>query len=327
MQLLTRSSNLAEPGNLIVILTILVIVSTGVYYLYLSGSARALAFFRLSEYRGEALAEGRGLATSYSIGAVLAVAVLMVVLFYSSTVRIPSSAVTSIFFVTVASVTLLGFVMRSTRSRLILERGGLLYGLTRARLMSFVPMDKIASMRIDGRLLKVRLVEDPVYLTRRRSYLLLGDFSELRMVVEKLAPGGEMMPALAVLPSRKEAGLVLVRENVQTVKHHTIASLLLASGIATAVNGYVLTEMTTVITSIYGPYSVPQIIPCCAIIEFIIAAIVLMGSFMAFRSRRADLVSAAGWLSIIGLGGIIVSPVLGIASLWLLREERDEFKS
>jgi hypothetical protein len=315
------------------------VVSVGVYYIHLSLRPGAMAFYRLGEYEGEVLAEVRGIRTVSFASLAAAMAAIAAILLYtlSSSGFNPQNPV---ILGCILAAIFIGLVVTKSQAYVTIEKGGVVYGAERAPLKTFMPMDKISSMQVRGNQLIIKLDEKAVSPIRRRSFLLIGDISKIDTVVQRLAPGGEVLPASLSLP-RSQSRSVLAGGTISGERQEPIEKPLqfptlfrvrstgrevtpVAIGFALAMSG--IFSFATGALLIMIPGYVPDFIQCCGMLEFIFAVIIFLGALMAFRRRHRGLVSGAAWLSILSLGGLFIGPLLGILSLWLLRKSADDFE-
>ncbi len=315
-----------DPIAWLFLLIPVTVITSGAYFVYVSYRTIARSFFRLRGYEGEVLAE----ASANGVAAVAVVAgvatfVAALALYLLGTPGTDSPDLVIVLLASLLIAAVLGVSIARTKAAVTIERGGILYGSRQAPYRSFIPMDRITSMKVAGSWLRVSLAGDSVYSLGPRRFFLMGDTDRFVSVVERLAPAGEMLPPQVVTPGQYAQPVQLLRSRTDST-HQMVARTLAGAGGVAAMTGAVFLIMADGITKQFGPGSVPDIIPCCGTLEFVFAAIILLGAFFAFRKKRADLVSAASWVSILSLGGVIFGPALGILALVLLKRGRDEFE-
>lgn len=224
-----------------------------------------------------------------------------------------------------------------------------LVGASVGPMMFRLPFDKIQSVKLRGRVLRVVLTDRIGKASPRTfRYLILGDPKPIAAAVQAIGvmrgkdfsiDGVEVDPKLlgqikdslqkqeldrsqgAVPGWAPDERPVLPKESQYPV---IVSVLLLAAGLSTLFTAFILLLISEGIVDLYGVHIAG--LECCVILEFIFAILIMAGALMAFRQKRYGLVRASAIIAIISVG-LLVSVITGVVALYLLAKSKDQFES
>ena len=233
------------------------------------------------------------------------------------------------------------------RSKVFAQRDSILVGIPTGILMAKLPLDRVESINLRGRLLKVVLVKKVNPLSSRTArFVILGDARPLATAIQAMGMVGglntsvenaevdtELLKSLMStirgdgVTGPREAGDRYVIDERQLAPSASpypeiVSSLLVAAGIAAFVTAFIFAMIEGRIAEEYGIHASP--LECCAALEVLFGVIIVAGAVMARRRKRYGFVRVSAVIAIISIGGLI-STVLGIISLVLLAKCADEF--
>jgi len=239
-------------------------------------------------------------------------------------------------------------VIAIIRTRVMIQRDSILVGIPSSPVMLRLPFDKVRSIRLRGRVLKVVMTESiNPFSSKEFRYLILGSPRPLAAAiqtvgvvhgvdssVENVEVDPELLKSsMSSIRDQEEEALfghgdrIVARtepsESKSSLYPGIISHLLMVAGVSTLVFAFVLTIMNDAIIDSVGRHVVQ--LECCIVLEFIFGFLILVGALMAHRRRRYGLVRMSAILAIISIGGFI-STILGIISLVLLAKSADEFE-
>lgn len=307
------------------------------FVVYLQTRRRGSRMAQFIWQRGDRLvplAESRGanVTALFAIPFVIILAVIMQVLIFDDIPILIPIAVGALISTAIAA--------SLARSRVIVQSDSILSGIPSGPMMGRLPLDKILSIRLRGRFLRIVLKEKANPLSSRtQRILILGNPMAIATAIQAIEISRgydfsleniEVDPALlrSIMEAMREEGEGL-RTTIdgEYLEHtpypETISILLVIAGVSALLSTMVLFAIDRAIADDIGRH-VAQI-GCCYLLEALLGVLVLSGAVMARRRRRYKFVVASAVLATINILGII-SIIVGIVSLVMLRKCADEFK-
>jgi len=251
-------------------------------------------------------------------------------------------------FVAVGLLLSTAFAIAIIRTRVMIQRDSILVGIPSSPVMLRLPFDKMRSIRLRGRVLKVVMTESiNPFSSKELRYLIIGSPRPLAAAIQTVGvvhgvdssvENVEVDPELlkssmrSIRDQEEEALLghgertvarIEPSESKTSLYPGIISHLLMFAGVSTLVTAFVLTILNDAIIESVGRHVVQ--LECCIVLEFIFGLLILAGALMAHRRRRYGLVRMSAILAIISIGGFI-STILGIISFVLLTKSADEFE-
>jgi len=288
------------------------------------------------------VAEARG--TSFSVLLVIPLATIIVAILGAQLF----GDMPLLVFVAVGLLLSTAFVIAIVRTRVMIQRDSILVGIPSSPMMLRLPFDKMSSIRLRGRVLKVVMTESiNPFSSREFRYLILGSPKPLAAAIQTVGVihgVDSSVENVEVDPELLKSCMSSIRnqedeaprgygdriaasneplESKTSLHPGIISHLLMFAGVSTLLFAFVLTIVNDAIVDSVGRHVVQ--LECCIMLEFIFGFLILAGALMAHRRRRYGLVRASAILAIISIGGF-VSIILGIISFVLLKKSADEFE-
>ncbi len=285
-----------------------------VYLVWASSSREAMTFMRTAGWVGEVYAVAPCVNIIGMIAGpivIVAAALTTGLLSENETALLISLAVASVMLVSLLAVILI------RPPKMTIEAGGICVGYHSMNRL-FIPFDRISSITLKKRMLKITLDKRHVLGTKGVRLLLLGDIGKVREIIDKVAPSGVPVAPLQSLQQRP------VEPKVHLVKDYTfdltiVGGMLIFSGVLAFMNVLFLTAIFDDAVLNVSPLF------CCSSLEVVLGAIAIIGGVQTLRRRKYKMAVAGSIAAIVSLGGLIISPILGAAALVIAYKRRDQF--
>jgi hypothetical protein len=289
-----------------------------VYSYWTSTNDEALSFFRLGGWTGNVSVEVAGLNLSGLVGVLVGITagVMTGILFVDE----PGFIIYSAVFILVMIGSLF-LVMFCWPPKVALEEAGICIGY-HSRNRVFIPFEKVSSVGLKKKVLRVSLSKRRPLSFKTHRYLLLGNIEDMRKELDRVAPSGVPSRALTS-PYQKGAevaGPEVVFEGTGPSKLTPAGIMLIIAGFFAFMNAVVLFAIDSLL---FTPGSSPLV--CCGGLEVLCGAIAILGGILTIRRVKYKLSVIASILAIVSGGGLIVSPALGIISLVIIHRYREDF--
>lgn len=324
------------PIHAILELTLGLLLFVWSFVVYLQTRRRDSRMAQFIWQRGDGLAplaESRGAnATAlFAIPFAIFLAVIVQVLVFDIPILI---------MIVVGSLLSILIVASLARSRVTVQSDSVLLGIPSGPMMGRLPLDKMLSIRLRGRFLRVVLKEKANPLSSRtQRIVILGDPTPIATVIqaigvsrgydfsiEDIEVDTELLKSTMEAMQEKEEGprKTIDGEYIEHTSYPEVISILLViAGASAFLSTMVLLAIDRAIADDIGRHIAE--IGCCYILEALLGVLVLSGAVMARKRRKYRLVVTSAVLATINILGII-SIIVGIVSLVLLRKCADEFK-
>lgn len=297
------------------------VVCISIYVYRLSTDEEKLSNFRLGGWVGNVSAEASGLSlNSLTVGLPAAAVVVIfgvMLMAFDPELIIFSAVFTS---VVIGSVLL---AMIYWPFRITLEETGICIGYP-SRIRPFIPFEMISSIALKKKMLRVTLNKRPLLGYKTHRFLLLKDIDDMRSELDRIAPSGVPIRAMAT-PHPKDAEM----SETEIVYVGTDRSMMLThAGIALIIAGIFAFMNAAVLFALEGRFFTLGSSPlfCCGSFEVLCGAIAILGGVQTIRGGKYRMSVVASIFAILSVGGLVVSPALGIISLVITYRNREDFR-
>lgn len=246
-----------------------------------------------------------------------------------------------LFFVAVVALLSVAILIGQFRSKVMVQNDAIIAGIPSSQMMLRLPFDRVSSIRLRGRVLRVEMRERVNRLSpRTMRFLLLGDTRPMATIIQAIGmtramdtsvENAEMDPTLLksymVALQRRDDAVTATVEKMLYEDHSdlpdVISGLLIAAGASALLFAFVLGTMEATIEDVSGRHM--PILEFCTVIEVVLGVLILAGAVMSHRRKKYGFVRTSCILAIISVGGFI-STALGIIALVLLMKSADEYE-
>lgn len=288
------------------------------YFYRISTNDEALSFFRLGGWMGRVRAEVPGLNLNGLIVvlAVLATGVIIGALSFDRA----GSAIIYMALISAIPVSLL-LVMLRWPPKVAIEDVGICVGYpSRNRL--FISFDKISTIELRKKTLRVSLSKRRLFDLKTQRFLLWGDVEDFRGILERVAPSGipHRIPASPLQEDAKPVEPEILFKGRDLTRLSLAGAALIVAGLLAFMNGAILFAVEDHFVTLG---STPLFY--CGGFEILCGVIAILGGVQTIRGVSYRLSVAASIFAILSIGGLVVSPALGIIALVTIYRNRENF--